>query len=763
MSAGKFVCVGKKCDVVRRTLLRWGWTENTDPNSTDFDLKWSTCRKAVDGLVLPQTQFVNHLRGSGCLHNKASMAAALNQCSKCSQTFFPRQYDLQSPLQVRKFLEDYVITQAELCLKNDPDHVVATRVLKRAGENLGPLVQCAHEWAALAGSELQLPLELESSMRSFAKAYSQSKSNPNCPICEGAEVDPMSLSFSSSSPNVTTKCTEQASLDGPANAWVVKNPSLSKAKGVKVLMGLRHILAESEKAYMKSHGHCVVQKYIERPLRLRRNGREAKTDLRLWVLVLSFNPLTAFVYSDVYFRVATSDFTLEPGDKVEQRAHVTNNRSTDNRLSSEALFKELGPENEKLWKQRTWPLMLDSVRATLLATQSKVLARGQDLLLQAANQAQVERGTSGPNAFELFGFDFVVDEDFRPWMLEANVSPDMLSECDIDQLQGWSEKAIEGLLGIVLAHRGKTLNIPKIQELQAWGTNAGSSRSIVNAMQEQSAGTTKSSDELVVSERLFGRDEDGGDFQAHDSNLCYGSIVSKIPECLVRGLDLGPPCNGWLLFLREKSLEESKTRSNWMQHAAASFSLEGSEEFNRLQVLREILLPVPRRLQPLQANDAPPVLQRPSSMRPSSMHRKSSKPCRLPSLSIVSSSLSNPKCCEKSDVKDVNKSGIIYPHCVTYEAYVEDEGEDVPSKRLSDLKRSAQKQLQYQQRMAKQRWSNITKLPGVAMALSQLDQPFERRAEVVKGSMKATESPKERFSRGAWTKVQDSWLAAVPS
>ena len=42
----------------------------------------------------------------------------------------------------------------------------------------------------------------------------------------------------------------------------------------------------------------IVQKYIERPLLLDRR----KADLRVWMVVLSFEPLIAYMYDQVKFR-----------------------------------------------------------------------------------------------------------------------------------------------------------------------------------------------------------------------------------------------------------------------------------------------------------------------------------------------------------------------------------------------------------------------------------------------------------------------------
>lgn len=39
-----------------------------------------------------------------------------------------------------------------------------------------------------------------------------------------------------------------------------------------------------------------------------------------------------------------------------------------------------------------------------------------------ATKDQINAGERN-NSFELFGYDFVVDEDFRVWLIEVNVGP----------------------------------------------------------------------------------------------------------------------------------------------------------------------------------------------------------------------------------------------------------------------------------------------------------------------------------------------------
>jgi len=52
-------------------------------------------------------------------------------------------------------------------------------------------------------------------------------------------------------------------------------------------------------------------------------------------------------------------------------------------------------------------------------------------------------------SFELFGFDFVVDENLKCWLIEANMSP----ACAVRKGQSWLQEMVEdmadGLVNIV--------------------------------------------------------------------------------------------------------------------------------------------------------------------------------------------------------------------------------------------------------------------------------------------------------------------------
>lgn len=83
------------------------------------------------------------------------------------------------------------------------------------------------------------------------------------------------------------------------NYWIVKPPGKSRGRGISVV---------NELEAFKSTEPLVVQKYLKNPLLI--NGH--KFDLRIYVLITSFNPLECFLYKEGFARFSTVPFSLDP-------------------------------------------------------------------------------------------------------------------------------------------------------------------------------------------------------------------------------------------------------------------------------------------------------------------------------------------------------------------------------------------------------------------------------------------------------------------
>lgn len=63
----------------------------------------------------------------------------------------------------------------------------------------------------------------------------------------------------------------------------------------------------------------MVQKYIEKPLII----LNRKFDIRQWILITDWNPLTIWIYDECYLRFTAEEY--DPKDLENKMSHLTNN------------------------------------------------------------------------------------------------------------------------------------------------------------------------------------------------------------------------------------------------------------------------------------------------------------------------------------------------------------------------------------------------------------------------------------------------------
>ena len=118
--------------------------------------------------------------------------------------------------------------------------------------------------------------------------------------------------------------------DGLGNVWVVKASESSRGRNI-------FLLEDLEDAKQYDNGTRLVQKYIENVWIFRENQISEdrmsrhpymrklvnrKFDIRIWVLVTSFAPLSVFIYKEGYLRVSQESYQLH--DLDSRKTHLTN-------------------------------------------------------------------------------------------------------------------------------------------------------------------------------------------------------------------------------------------------------------------------------------------------------------------------------------------------------------------------------------------------------------------------------------------------------
>lgn len=93
-------------------------------------------------------------------------------------------------------------------------------------------------------------------------------------------------------------------LNGYRNIWILKPALLSRGRGIKCFNNLGAILD----FVISKKIPYVCQKYIENPLIIKRK----KFDIRQWVLVTDWSPLTVWFYEICYIRFGADEY--DPND-----------------------------------------------------------------------------------------------------------------------------------------------------------------------------------------------------------------------------------------------------------------------------------------------------------------------------------------------------------------------------------------------------------------------------------------------------------------
>jgi len=93
--------------------------------------------------------------------------------------------------------------------------------------------------------------------------------------------------------------------------YIIKPSASSCGRGIKVISKNTHI--------GKKQG-CVISKYVHKPLLI--NG--FKFDIRLYVLVTSYDPLKIYLYQDGLVWFATEKYTTSSSSLKKRFIHLTN-------------------------------------------------------------------------------------------------------------------------------------------------------------------------------------------------------------------------------------------------------------------------------------------------------------------------------------------------------------------------------------------------------------------------------------------------------
>ncbi|KAM8900885.1 tubulin monoglutamylase TTLL4 isoform 1-T1 [Lycaon pictus] len=236
------------------------------------------------------------------------------------------------------------------------------------------------------------------------------------------------------------KLLRKAWESGSRQKWIVKPPASARGIGIQVI---------HKWSQLPKRRPLLVQRYLHKPYLI--SG--SKFDLRIYVYVTSYDPLRIYLFSDGLVRFASCKYSPSMKSLSNKFMHLTNYSVNKKNAEYQANADETACQGHKwalkaLWNYLSqkgvnsdaiWEKIKDVVVKTIISSEPYVTS-----LLKM----YVRRPYS---CHELFGFDIMLDENLKPWVLEVNISPSLHSNSPLDiSIKGQMIRDLLNLAGFVL-------------------------------------------------------------------------------------------------------------------------------------------------------------------------------------------------------------------------------------------------------------------------------------------------------------------------
>ena len=201
------------------------------------------------------------------------------------------------------------------------------------------------------------------------------------------------------------------------NLWMLKRTNLNRGREMKILSNIDDIVTEINSMFdsnkKQKPNNLIIQKYLESPLLY--NGR--KFDIRIWVLFTYLgkdNNYNVYVFKEGHLKACSDEFNINSDNLF---IHLTNysvqkhninfsKSEIGNEISFKMFQDELNRQKSgKNFKKDIFPEIIKIIWITAKAGKNKINIMDRK------------------NCFEIFGYDFILDTNYNPFLLEINTNP----------------------------------------------------------------------------------------------------------------------------------------------------------------------------------------------------------------------------------------------------------------------------------------------------------------------------------------------------
>ncbi|KRX00299.1 hypothetical protein PPERSA_10798 [Pseudocohnilembus persalinus] len=209
------------------------------------------------------------------------------------------------------------------------------------------------------------------------------------------------------------------------NIWIIKpGETTNQGHGITVHQELANIesIIKNQSTFKGKPRTWIIQQYIDNPLLFNKR----KFDIRCYMLITSVNGiLKGYWYEDGYLRTSCKEFSLKnlnnkyihlTNDAVQKKNEDYGKFENANKVSFQEFQRYLDqnePEKKINFQKQCYPVMKKIAKDCVRAVAAKVDPSRKQF------------------SFEIFGLDFMIDENVNVQLLEVNTNPAITICCSL--------------------------------------------------------------------------------------------------------------------------------------------------------------------------------------------------------------------------------------------------------------------------------------------------------------------------------------------
>lgn len=220
----------------------------------------------------------------------------------------------------------------------------------------------------------------------------------------------------------------------PNSIWIMKPLDRCQGNGIFLIDKLPEVKRRMNQNRENIKDQYLISRYIDNPLLI--CGK--KFDIRLFVLVTTFRPLKAYLYGEGFCRLCCERYTNNTNSLHNKFIHLTNTGVQKKCSNFNAI-------HGGKWSVNNFKLYLSATRGEAMV--QKLFIRISAIIKHSLKAVQPVIH-SGKHFFECFGYDILIDDTLKPWLLEVNAKPSLNGTTDSDRIL--KKKLIDNILNIVI-------------------------------------------------------------------------------------------------------------------------------------------------------------------------------------------------------------------------------------------------------------------------------------------------------------------------